>query len=69
MTDEQWATLEPFATAYAKARAAFDSAQAWNVPSDLRKRIEQDVAYQRLRIELEEASKALTGARARTVGE
>lgn len=69
MTEEQWQALAPFAEADAKARDAFSAAQAMNVPNDTRKRIEVDLIFQRLRIEMQQASHALEGARRRILGD
>lgn len=69
MTDDQWQKLAPFAEADAKARDAFSAAQAMNVPSDTQKRIEADLYYRRILIEMQQASKAFSEARVRILGE
>lgn len=69
MTDEQWQRLAPFAEADSKARAAFESARAINVPTDVRKRLESDLYYRRIQVEMQEASRAYEAARIRIIGE
>lgn len=69
MTDEQWEQLMPFAEADATARAAWRAAWLANTPEDARKRLEADIRFQRIKIEMQEAAKALACARRRILGE
>ena len=69
MTAEQWQQLAPYAEADAQARAAFAAAQMMNTPVDARERIDADVRFQRIRMEMQRASQALEDARKRILGE
>ena len=69
MTEEQWQQLAPYAEADANARAAFNAAQMMNTPVAARDRIEADVRFQRIRMEMQQASRALEDARKRILGE
>lgn len=69
MTEDQWQALAPYAEADAKARSAFANAQAMNVPTDPRKRIEAELIHQRLQIEMQQAAQSLEDARRRILGE
>ena len=68
MTDEQWQALRPFAEAQAQARLAYINTMAFNTPTDPRKRIEVDIVFEQIRLELIEATKAFEDARKRILG-
>lgn len=69
MTDDQWQKLAPYAEAESNARAAFEAARMMNVPTDTRERIEADLRFRRIQVEMQEASRAFEDARKRILGE
>jgi hypothetical protein len=68
MTDDQWDKIRPFAEAAAEARMALENAGMRNVQGVTKNRIEQEVNYERLRLESDVASMALSSIRREVLG-
>jgi hypothetical protein len=72
MTDEEWSQIRPYAEAKAKAQAAFDAAQMVNtvtntVTDDPRRRLEQDIWFDSIKLALAFASQDLETVKKRVL--
>lgn len=68
MTDEEWEQIKPYAEAEAKARMTLLNHMIMNMPTDPRKALEAQVAYERAMEEATQAATALSVAKRRVLG-
>lgn len=62
MTDEQWEKIRPAAEKKAEARIKFENLMATNTPTDLRERVELQMAVERAIIKMGSADADLVTA-------